>query len=62
MRRKMDMIYRIDGLIYLPTLLPVKAELDRKSVDYIGGTWYHNFKWKPPEENTIDFQVYIVQR
>ena len=27
--------------------------------NYIRGTWSYNYKWKPPEENTIDFQVII---
>lgn len=49
--------YHIDGLILLPMYLPVKCSYEgEKSVDF-GGTWYHNFKWKPPEENTIDFRV-----
>ena len=25
----------------------------------INGTWNYNFKWKPPEENTIDFLVKV---
>tara|TARA_Y100001980_G_scaffold37236_1_gene14059 strand:- start:746 stop:4600 length:3855 start_codon:yes stop_codon:yes gene_type:complete len=53
--------YSIDGLIYLPANLPVKADLDGKVVDKISGTWNLNFKWKPPEENTIDFHVSIVK-
>ena len=51
--------YKIDGLIFLPTNLPVKAGLDGKVPQNIGGTWDYNYKWKPPEENTIDFQVII---
>ena len=30
--------------------------------NYIGGKWEQNFKWKPPEENTIDFQVKYVKK
>ena len=29
--------------------------------NYIGGALYQNFNWKPPEENTIDFQVKYVK-
>ena len=35
----------------------MKAGLDGKAPKNIGGTWDYNYKWKPPEENTIDFQV-----
>ena len=28
----------------------------------IGGTWSINYKWKPPEENTIDFRVKIKKQ
>jgi hypothetical protein len=51
--------YHIDGLIFLPTDLSVKGIIPGVSVDNINGTWLKNFKWKPPEENTIDFQVNI---
>jgi len=51
--------YYIDGLILLPTYLGVKGDrIDKGPVD-IGGTWNYNFKWKPPEENTIDFKINI---
>ncbi len=53
--------YRIDGLIFLPLSFAVKAKNVYDKPDYIGGTWNHNFKWKPPEENTIDFQVKYVK-
>ena len=43
----------------MPANLPVKGGLDDKINHYIGGTWNYNYKWKPPEENTIDFQVII---
>ena len=32
-----------------------------KPVDFINGTWEYNYKWKPPEENTIDFKVKFVK-
>lgn len=48
--------YIIDGLIFTPQFLPVGASyLDDypKSSD----TWNRVFKWKPEENNTIDFLV-----
>ena len=47
-------LYKIDGLIYTPTNLPVGgfAEDDEPK---LSGSWNRVFKWKPPEENTIDF-------
>jgi len=53
--------YEIDGLIYLPLRLPVKGESDGTIQGTIQGAWNHNFKWKPPEENTIDFRVITVK-
>jgi len=48
--------YHIDGLIYTPINLNVGAYY--KDVDSnkntFGGTWMNVFKWKPPEENSID--------
>lgn len=41
--------YSIDGLVFTPTNLSVEAKM--------GGTWNKVFKWKPPEENTIDFMA-----
>ena len=49
--------YYIDGLILLPTYLGVKGNKINKSPENICGTWDYNFKWKPPEENTIDFKI-----
>tara|TARA_B100000519_G_scaffold202623_1_gene221586 strand:- start:2075 stop:4267 length:2193 start_codon:yes stop_codon:yes gene_type:complete len=51
--------YRIDGLIYLPVYYSVKASTEGVQSKYINGTWDYNFKWKPPEENTIDFLVKV---
>ena len=49
--------YFTDGLIFLPMFLPVKATTEKEKVKSIKGTWSLNYKWKPPEENTIDFKV-----
>ena len=53
--------YDIDGLIYLPLLLPVKSDSKGDIPEFINGAWEHNFKWKPPEENTIDFRIVTVK-
>ena len=51
--------YRIDGLIYLPIYYSVKGSTEGVQSKFINGTWDYNFKWKPPEENTIDFLVKV---
>ena len=53
--------YEIDGLIYLPINLPVACDNSTEDKDDISGSWFHNLKWKPEEENTIDFKVTILQ-
>ena len=53
-----DSPYKYDGLIYTPMFLP--AGYDPQKVDFgllPGRTWTANFKWKPPDENSIDFLV-----
>ena len=52
--------YSIDGLIFLPMYYPVKSDNEITAVDNISGTWSQNYKWKPPEENTIDFRLRFV--
>ena len=49
--------YSTDGLIFLPMNIPVKGSEEGDIVKSIRGTWNYNYKWKPPEENTIDFKV-----
>lgn len=50
--------YHTDGLIFTPLYLSpgalYKNDITMKS---FGGTWNRVFKWKPPEENTIDVLV-----
>ena len=53
--------YNIDGLIFLPMFYPVKSDNETTIVDNISGSWFQNYKWKPPEENTIDFRLKFVK-
>ena len=57
--KKGHYIYRTDGLIFLPTKLSVRGEIEGVQNNSIRGSWFQNFKWKPPHENTIDFLVKI---
>ena len=49
-------VYHIDGLIYTPANLAVGASFEDDTPNNLG-SWSRVFKWKPPEENTIDFLV-----
>jgi hypothetical protein len=51
--------YKIDGLIFTPRNLFAGEEPGTKPK--FNGRWYRSFKWKPPEENTIDFVVEIMK-
>ena len=53
--------YEIDGLIFTPIKSPVGGKYDKNDKFYSGRTWNQLFKWKPPEDNTIDFLVKIQQ-
>lgn len=54
--KKGNLPYKIDGLIYTPKFIPVGG-LYKDSSPVLGGTWVKVFKWKPPEDNSIDFLV-----
>jgi len=47
--------YETDGLIFTPVSLAVGQVGNGPAT--LGKTWNQVFKWKPPEENTIDFLV-----
>ena len=49
--------YKIDGLIFTPRKLKVGEDPDKEQKNMFDGRWNKCFKWKPPEENTIDFLV-----
>ena len=53
--------YFTDGLIFLPISFPVKGVVEGDNIKSIKGTWNVNYKWKPPEENTIDFKVIYMK-
>lgn len=48
--------YKIDGLIYTPKHLAVGGRFLKDEPANIR-TWDMVFKWKPPQENTIDFLI-----
>ena len=43
-------------MIFTPTNLAVGAYAENEQPK-LSGSWNRVFKWKPPEENTIDFLV-----
>ena len=50
--------YNTDGLIYTPIdLAPGALYKDDKTMKPFGGSWSKVFKWKPPEDNSIDVLV-----
>ena len=53
--------YHIDGLIFTPKYLPVLSYYSHKPLSLSKNMkWDRVFKWKPPEENTIDFIIKYV--
>ena len=53
--------YETDGIIFTPTDLPVGASTPDGKHSTTKVTWEQSFKWKPPEQNTIDFLVTFVR-
>lgn len=50
--------YNTDGLIYTPTdLSPGALYKNDTTMKPFGGSWSKVFKWKPPEDNSIDVLV-----
>jgi hypothetical protein len=52
-------IYYTDGLIFTPNDLPLPGYNKEKGTLKPAATFYEQFKWKPSEDNTIDFLVTI---
>ena len=50
-------IYHTDGLIFTPNELPLPGYDDEKKTIQPSATFFSQFKWKPSEDNTIDFLV-----
>jgi hypothetical protein len=57
--KKNERPYNIDGLVFTPTDLPVFAHYPNafKNIKGKSVVWEKVLKWKPPEQNTIDFLV-----
>lgn len=52
--------YHTDGLIFTPALLGVGANsVGQTNIKPLSSTWKYSFKWKPVEQNTIDFLISI---
>lgn len=55
--------YKYDGMIYTPMLYPAGYSEKINSYDLLQGkTWEYNYKWKPLNENSIDFLVNIDKK
>ena len=57
-----EFIYETDGLIFTPINMGVGSTIIGEKLNFsksLKKTWFHSFKWKPHEFNTIDFLVTI---
>ena len=55
---KDDKEYKLDGLIYTPVNDPVSYNEKKSNYSlFQWTTWNKNLKWKPSEDNTIDFLI-----
>jgi SAM-dependent methyltransferase len=52
--------YETDGIIFTPQFHPVGANTQNGTANFVG-TWDRVLKWKPANQNTIDFLVRIRQ-
>uniref|UniRef100_A0A6C0I0V1 mRNA (guanine-N(7))-methyltransferase n=1 Tax=viral metagenome TaxID=1070528 RepID=A0A6C0I0V1_9ZZZZ len=61
MKRKQDRLikYHTDGLIFTPTNVGVGGTGPGLTGPLTNSTWELSFKWKPVEQNTVDFLVTI---
>ena len=53
--------YETDGLIYTPVKLPVGGYVEGVVPNNTGVMWNVCFKWKPSQDNTIDFLVNVMK-
>ena len=49
--------YKTDGLVFTPRSSPVAPRTEMK-----GNTWLRVYKWKPPQQNSIDFLLKFDSR
>ena len=55
-----EFTYDLDGIIYTPADMPVGFDRSRWYwASQMSSRWVYNLKWKPAEDNTIDFLVSI---
>jgi hypothetical protein len=53
--------YETDGLVFTPAAKGVGVTVGGKPPPNKLFTWNLSFKWKPPEESTIDFKVHLKE-
>jgi SAM-dependent methyltransferase len=51
--------YETDGIMFTPVELPVGANKPGEASPNVKRTWAKSLKWKPPDQNTVDFLVSI---